>query len=82
MREASPIVLRRLEDVCKGGSVPELEQIMLLLSTIMKDFAEIYIFVDGLDEVMERDRKLFFQLVGQMITVGSPSSVKLIISGR
>jgi hypothetical protein len=54
---------------------------MLLIPEAVKKHPSVIIFIDGLDEVLEHERKLVFSSIRHLMKV-LPSSIKLFIASR
>lgn len=63
------------------ASSPSLDQVVALLIKAMDELSSVAIFIDGLDELPESDRKLTFSILRNILNeVTSP--VKLFVSSR
>lgn len=54
---------------------------MLLIPEAVKKHPSVIIFIDGLDEVLERERKLVFSSIRHLMKV-LPSSIRFFIASR
>jgi len=64
-----------------GERILDLVDVITLLLDILKTTLAATIFIDGLDEVVEDDRKLIFLHLKNLV-VESTANVKLYTSGR
>lgn len=64
-----------------GTTTPTIEDLLHLLLAGLKGVTRVSIFVDGLDEVLERDRKIVFSNL-KCILADSEAPAKVFVSGR
>jgi hypothetical protein len=76
-------VISIIEETFQDGSgVPDTADICRVLLAAIHQFCSITIFIDGIDEVLEDDRKLIFSHLNKLLSEGGPTLLKLFISGR
>jgi hypothetical protein len=80
--ELSKPMLELLESTRLDGKVPDVEEVMILRLVAIKNNSSMFIFIDGLDEVLERERKIVFNNLSEVIVRAASTSVKLFVASR
>ncbi|KAJ6592423.1 ankyrin repeat-containing domain protein [Mycena capillaripes] len=76
-RDIGPIAENLYKQHQKKGTVPSLEEVVNMLSSSLKEFSQVFIIVDAMDEYPEFQRKI---LLKQLAAMGS--NVNLMITSR
>jgi hypothetical protein len=77
----SPI-FSTLENLLQDGKKPDVEDLTRLIQTSIEKLSSVVMFIDGLDEMSESDRKLVFSHLRIVTDLGSTSCVKAFVSSR
>lgn len=77
-----PSTLVILEEIFRQGKIPEIEGLIELILNAIKRKPPLIVFIDGLDELNDEDRKLVFLKLTNLVTEADPCAVKILITSR
>ncbi|TVY59373.1 hypothetical protein LCER1_G001100 [Lachnellula cervina] len=75
-------VFSTLETLLRDGKKPDIENLIRLIEFSIQRLPSVIMFVDGLDEMSESDRKFVFLLLKTTTGLGATSQVKDFVSSR
>lgn len=74
-------ILDSLEDLCQEAKASDVDDVIQLIMELAKKRRTLIIFIDGLDEIFEHERKLVFYHL-KMFLIQETSSVKIFVTSR
>ncbi|PMD18939.1 hypothetical protein NA56DRAFT_576182, partial [Hyaloscypha hepaticicola] len=80
--EVPDTLLNMVELAYQDNNGPTPNEASSLLLAIIQRLSTVIIFVDGLDETLDKERNLFFTKMGEILSLASVSVIKLFISSR
>jgi hypothetical protein len=73
-----------LAEACyeNGTQSPSMEDLLKILTSVINRISCIVLFLDGLDEILEQERKAVFHTLREILAQSEPCRLKLFISSR
>jgi hypothetical protein len=71
-----------LENLFQDGKRPEVEDMIHLIRSSVEALSSVVMFIDGLDEMSESERKLVFSHLQIVKGLGPTSCLKMFVSSR
>jgi hypothetical protein len=81
LNDLPPAISTTLENLFQDGKRPEVEDMVNLIRSSIEALSSVVMFIDGLDEMSESDRKLVFSHL-QMKGLGPTTCLKIFVSSR
>jgi hypothetical protein len=79
--DLSAAILDSLEELCQEARASDVGDVIQLIMELSKRGQTLFIFIDGLDEIFEHERKLVFYHLNTFL-IKKTSSVKIFVTSR